>query len=36
VAIASSAICIGLARINWMKSSQLSMASITYTGVGTK
>lgn len=34
VAIACSAICIGLARTNWMKSSQLSIASISDRGKG--
>ena len=31
-AIGCSAICIGLARMNWMKSSQLSICSITDRG----
>ncbi len=31
-AIGCSAICIGLARINWMKFSRLSMASIGQSG----
>ncbi len=30
VGFVCSAICIGLARMNWMKSSRLSMASIAY------
>lgn len=31
-AIACSAICVGLARINWMKFSRLSIASISRSG----
>ena len=36
LAIACSVICIGLARMNWMKSSQLSISSIAGPGAGTK
>jgi hypothetical protein len=35
-AIACSLICIGLARMNWMNFSQLSIASITDRGAGKK
>lgn len=34
--IIGSVICIGLARMNWMKSSQLSISSITNSGERTK
>jgi hypothetical protein len=36
VAIGSSAICIGVARTNWMRSSQLAIASIADQGARTK
>lgn len=36
VAIACSAICVGLARLSWMKFSRLSISSITGQGTSTR